>query len=194
MASVSRKGFRAITALVVVCMLQVYVLADATRPISPQNIAPNNSALSGLILGRLTIPANQPILVNGNSANSGTTIFSGSQLQTPEGIEASVQLGPAGKLFLQPNTNLTVTFDKESIDVKVAAGKAFVTPNLGVKSSITTPDGKTTTSVGSAAGPEAPRPGYGDWSNEAKTVFWIVIIGGTVFTIWCIVKCGNDSP
>lgn len=194
MTSAPRKIFRAITVMLVVCILQVYVLADATRPNAARSLASTNPALSGLSLGRLTINGNQPILVNGNSANSGTTIFSGSQLQTPAGVDASVQLGAAGRLYLMPNTNLTVNFDNGSVDVKVTAGKAFVSPSTGVKSSLTTPDGNTTTSVGEAGSAPSPRPGYEDWSNEAKAVFWIVIIGGIIFTIVCIAKCGDDSP
>ena len=173
--------------------MQVYVLADATRPNAARSIATTSPALSGLTLGRLTINGDQPILVNGNSANSGTTIFSGSQLQTPAGVDATVQLGAAGKLYIQPNTNLTVTFNSGSVDVNVATGKAFVAANAGVTSSVTTPDGKTSTSVGGAGSAPSPRPGYEDWSNEAKTVFWLVIIGGVIFTIVCIAKCGDDS-
>ena len=178
------------TVLLVVCMLQVYVLADATRPNVARNVATTNPEASGLVLGRLMITGNQSILVNGNNANSGMTIFSGSQLQTPEGVEATVQLGSAGKLYLQPNTNLTVTFDNESVDVKVAAGNAFVAPNVGVKSSVTTPDGKTSSSVGEPGSSPATPPAL---TKGQKTAIAVVVIAGIIITIVVIVELNDDD-
>lgn len=192
MVSASRKVFRAISVLLVVCMMQVYVLADATRPNVAKNVATTNPALSGLILGRLMTSGNQSILVNGNSANSGTTIISGSQLQTPEGVGATVQLGSAGRLYLQPNTNLTVTFNKESVDVKVAAGNAFVAPSAGVKSTVTTPDGKTSSSVGEP-GSTPVAPDWDDWSDGKKAAVIIIPIVIAVIIIVCVLKCGDDD-
>lgn len=148
MNSVSRKTLRIISVVAAVCLLQVYVLAGATTP----NVVATNPnatpAAHGLMLGRLMLAGTESILVNGNSANSGTTILSGSQFQTPANVEATVQLGVAGELYMQPNTNLTVTFDKTNVDVKVAAGSAFVAANAGVTSSVTGPDGKTSATGG----------------------------------------------
>jgi hypothetical protein len=62
-----------------------------------------------------------------------------------------VQLGSAGTLYIEPNSDLTVTFDKTNVSVRVAAGNAFVAANSGVVSSVTNPDGTTT-----AAEPGAP--------------------------------------
>lgn len=145
MNSVSRKTFRMISVMAAVCVFQVYVLAGATTRNVVATNANASTAASGLMLGRLMLAGTESILVNGNSANSGTTILSGSQLQTPEGVEATVQLGSAGKLYIEPNTTLTVTFDKTNVDVKVAAGNAFVAANAGVVSSVTTPEGRTST-------------------------------------------------
>jgi hypothetical protein len=191
-----RKSFRLLTVLVAICVFQVYVLADAMRPSVATNVATTNYGLNASMLGRLTIGEHQSVLVNGNSASSGTTIFSGSELQTAGDVEASVQLGTAGKLFIQPGSTLTVNFDKESIDVKLSAGDAFVTANAGVKSSITTPDGKTSLTIGGEPGAQpAPAPGWSTWSHGTRTAVVVVVIGGIIFTIVCIAKCGgNDSP
>lgn len=185
----SRKAFRVFCALLAICIFQVYVMADATRP----NVATANPTMNGLILGRLMIGESQTILVNGNNANSGTTILSGSQIQTPDGVEATVQLGSAGKLYIQPNSDLVVTFDSQSVEVKLASGDAFVAANAGVKSSVTTPDGKTAVSSGDPGSPTAPTPGWHNWSHGQRTAFVVVIIALAIFIPVCIAKCGGNN-
>jgi hypothetical protein len=181
----SRRTLRMISVVAVVCLLQVYVLAGAT---TPNVVATNPNATSNansLMLGRLILAGTESILVNGNSANSGTAILSGSQLQTPEGVEAAVQLGGAGKLYIQPNTNLTVTFDKANVDVKVAAGSAYVAANAGVASSVTTPDGKTSTTGGE---PGTPQAGRSNLTGGEKAAIGVVVIGGVIVIIYFVTK------
>ena len=184
----SRKTLRMISVMAAVCLLQVYVFAGVT---TPNVVATNPNATSNansLMLGRLMLAGTETILVNGRSANSGTTILSGSQLQTPEDVEATVQLGSAGTLYLQPNTNLTVTFDKTNVDVKVAAGSAFVTANAGVTSSVTAPDG--TTTAGEPGALPAPK-----MSQKAKKGWiWGGVAAGAVVVIVIVLVTRNSSP
>jgi len=188
MNTVPRKTLRIISVVATVCLFQVYVLAAATAPNAVAN--PNaSSSANVLMLGRLMLTGSESILVNGSSANSGTTILSGSQLQTPGDVEATVQLGSAGKLYIQPNTNLTVTFDKTNVDVKVAVGSAFVAANAGVTSSVTTPDGKTSATGGD---PGAPQP-KGNGLTGGETAGIVILIGvGVGITIWLVTR--NSSP
>jgi hypothetical protein len=175
MKSVSRRTFKVISALAAVCVFQVYVLAGASAP-------------NSLVLGRLMLAGTESILVNGNSANSGTTIISGSQLQTPADVNATVQLGTAGKLYIQPSTNLTVTFDKTNVNVKVTEGTAFVATNAGVKSSVTTPDGMTTT--GDPAAPPVP-----DDTDDPGAVVAAAAVGiGVLAVILYFILTDDDSP
>jgi hypothetical protein len=181
MNSVSRKTFKIISVAAALCLFQVYVLAGATTP--------NATAANGLMLGRLMLAETESILVNGNSANSGTTILSGSQLQTPENVEATVQLGSAGTLYIQPSTNLTVTFDKTNVNVKVAAGNAFVAANAGVTSSVTTPDGKTSTTAGEPGALPVPKK-----TPSEKGWIWAGVAAGVVVVIVIVVVTRNSSP
>ena len=70
--------------------------------------------------------------VNGNSAKSGETIFSGQQIQTPEGVGATVQLGGLGRVDIAPNTNLTLTFEEGKINVALVSGCVILTAGKGV--------------------------------------------------------------
>jgi hypothetical protein len=184
----SRKTLRMISVVAAVCLLQVYVFAGAT---TPNVVATNPNATSNansLILGRLILAETESVLVNGNSAKAGTTIFSGSQLQTPDDVEAIVVLGSAGTLYIQPNTNLTVTFDKTSVNVKVAAGSAFVAANAGVTSSVTTPDGKTT--AGEPGAIPAPKMSQ----KSKKGWIWGGVVAGAVVVIVIVLVTRNSSP
>lgn len=86
--------------------------------------------------GRLTTGGNNPVTVNGNSARSGETIFSGQRIQTPAGTGATVQLGQLGRLDIAPSTDVTLTFEAERIDVSVASGCVILTANRGVAGSV----------------------------------------------------------
>jgi hypothetical protein len=188
MNSVPRKTLRMISVVAAVCLFQVYVLAAATAPNAVATNPNAATAANGLMLGRLMLAETESILVNGNSANSGTSILSGSQLQTPGNVEATVQLGSAGTLYIQPSTNLTVTFDKTNVEVKVAAGNAFVSANAGVTSSVTTPDGKT--SAGEPGAPPVPK-----MSHHAKNGWiWGGVVIGVVVVIIIVVVTRNSSP
>lgn len=188
MNSVSRKTLKMISVLAALCLFQVYVLAAATAPNAVVTNPNAATSANSLMLGRLVLAGTESILVNGNSASSGTTILSGSQLQTPGNVEATVQLGGAGTLYIQPSTNLTVTFDQANVNVKVAAGSAFVATNAGVRSSVTTPDGKTTT--GEPGAPPVPK-----MSHTAKNG-WIAggVVAGVVTIITIVVVTRNSSP
>lgn len=72
--------------------------------------------LPGSISGRLVTSANGTITVNGNSARSGDTIFSGAQIQTPTGVSATVQLGRLGSVDIAANTAVTLTFTDEHVN------------------------------------------------------------------------------
>lgn len=168
----SQRTLKMIAVIAAVCLFQISVLAAVTTPNA-------SSTANGLMLGRLMLAGSESILVNGNSAGSGTTILSGSQLQTPAQVEATVQLGSAGKLFIQPNTNLTVTFDKTNINVKVVAGKAFVAANPGVASSVTNPDGTT-----AAGEPEAlPAPAPAPLTHNQKIAIGFVVVAGVLIPV-----------
>jgi hypothetical protein len=165
-----------ISVIAAVCLFQVYVLAGAT---APNAVATNPNVTSDAnisMLGRLMLAGNESILVNASRAKSGTTILSGSQIQTPEAVEAAVQLGSAGRLHIEPNTNLTVIFDKTSVAVNVVSGSAFVAANPGVTSTVTTPEGTTAGVPGPAPAPASRRT-----KITLGAVAFIAIIGVAIY-------------
>ena len=174
MASQRSKSLKLIALVLAICVVQVYVMAS---PLASVKSTSTNLAL----LGKLVLSSDQTILVNGNSASSGTTIFSGSQLQTPDGVRGRVQLGEAGSLSIEPNTNLTVTFDKSNVDVSVAQGNAFLLTNAGVKGTITTPDGTTTASTTNPL-PAPPASGTAKGATIGGIVFVVIVVTAYVLS------------
>lgn len=94
------------------------------------------------LMGKLKTRNNKPVSVNGNKASSGTTIFSGTQIQCPQKIGATVDLGSLGRLDMAPNTDLTLIFDGAKVDVQLKKGYVILTTKKGIRGTVTTSDGK----------------------------------------------------
>lgn len=107
-----------------VCLSAELVRAATSRLVAA-------SAPQAAVQGRLTTRGNNPVTVNGNSARSGETIFSGQSIQTPEGVGATVTLPGLGRVDIAPNSNVTVTFEASRINVTVTSGCAVLTSNKG---------------------------------------------------------------
>ncbi|HEX8650384.1 MAG TPA: hypothetical protein VF708_06060 [Pyrinomonadaceae bacterium] len=199
----SRQAARTVAAFLIIALLQVYVLADATRPTD------NTAAASGtqpraepssMIFGKLNLHGSRRVFVNGNSAESGTTIFSGAQLQTPEGTEATVLLGSIGHVDIAPNSKLTLTFDKASVDVLVLTGNAVLSTNAGVTGTVRSADGKLMNSSPTSAGAVVGLPPAGSstraaaaTTTEEKLSFIIIPIVIAAVIIAVAVNNGGDD-
>ena len=100
-------------------------------------------AASDKAVGELSIAGkNQAVMVNGESAQSGRSIFTSSTIVTPEATSAVINIAKVGKVEIAPNTTLTLSFDDNSINGSLVDGKVTVL-NASNNVSFTTPDGKT---------------------------------------------------
>jgi hypothetical protein len=108
----------------------------ASKPSTPEK-----KKSGARLTGRLT--ADGPILVNGNKATSGETVYSGAKIETPAGIGATVQLGALGQMDLGPLTSLTLIYDREVIRGEVVKGCATVVAVKGVTGFLALPGGIT---------------------------------------------------
>jgi hypothetical protein len=92
----------------------------------------------------LTIRGNGPITVNGANAITGATILTGATIETPDQVSAVIDLGDAGVVELQANSQIKLDFDANgNVRVKQIKGcavvrrKANVLPNATWKSTRT---------------------------------------------------------
>ncbi|MCA1567942.1 MAG: hypothetical protein LC803_20320 [Acidobacteria bacterium] len=145
----SQKVIKLVAMSLVLSITQTYVALGetvrATAPAKAETAKAEVARESGnLLFGQLVLDEDKSISLNGNNAVTGTTILSGSQMSTPQAVEASVVLDSLGSLNIAPETDLTLVFDKASVNVVVAKGFASLNTVDGVKGSITLPEGDPT--------------------------------------------------
>src|SRR5258706_16398082 len=99
-----RKALRAAAIFLAFCFAQVYV----------HGALPNSTATAPQrqITARLTTKNNQPITVNGNAVGTGATLLTGATVETPDQVSATIDLGDAGAVELQPNSQIKLDFDE----------------------------------------------------------------------------------
>ena len=146
--NLKRNGSRAIAALLLFSILQIGLQIGFAEPNDTSNATP----LAPQLVGRLTTRNNQPIMVNGLSANTGASIVSGATLETGADQSATVNLGPLGSLDIAPNTKVTLNFDGQgNVNALVAVGCVILRANKGTTGEIATAQGsagKTDPAVG----------------------------------------------
>jgi hypothetical protein len=175
----------------------------ATRGVPFAAIENNQGAQAGGILGILTTRGDQPILVNGVSTPSGTSIVSGAKIETPDGIEASIQLGPLGVLRISAGASLVLTFDRGTINVIVTKGCVNLSTKKGIAATLTNPDGSirknnssaasvidTCAGTGKSAGATVSKGGLFGIGRAAT----IAVIGGAAATTSALLVTRGTNP
>src|SRR5438874_3968508 len=115
----TRKILTTATAVLVLSFTQVFYVHAG----SPQRV----------ITARLTTKNNQPITVNGNSSGTGSTLLTGATIETPDQVSATIDLGDAGVVELQPNSQIKLDFDENgNVRVKVIRGCAVTRKKTNV--------------------------------------------------------------
>lgn len=180
--------------LLVFAVLQVFLVKPARASATTSDTS-TNTAPSSLRFGQLLLSQNQTALVNGTNATSGTTIFSGAQLQTPDGVAATVQLGALGRLVVDPGTQLSLTFDKEYVNVLVSKGNAVLTTNSGVTGTLTMPDGAKLATNANATSTVGKKRAAAGWFDDGDHVLGFIITAGIITAaIIAVVVDDDDSP
>jgi hypothetical protein len=190
MGNTHRVLYKAVALLVSVGMLNLCLLSSLSTA-SASTASEVGSAR--LMVGRLAVAEQQSIFVNGNIAGAGTTIFSGMRLQTPEGVNASVQLGSLGYLTIEPNSDLTLDFSNSSVEVRVASGDAALTTNEKVAGTLTAADGKVLRSENSKSGTLATKTAARRMSGKQRAAAIIIPIVAAIIIIAIVVADDDDE-
>lgn len=132
------------------------------------------------ISGKLTNGEVPAVLVNGETAQNGRSIFSSSTITTPAGANAIINIAKLGTIELAPNTNISVTFDETGINADLTAGKVTVlgaTADVNVK----TPNGQVT-KLNAGESAAAGKAQDDDDDKTGGTAWWLyaLIFGGAV--------------
>ncbi|HEX8290803.1 MAG TPA: hypothetical protein VF570_03540, partial [Pyrinomonadaceae bacterium] len=153
MSTLKNRIVKATALVLALAVTHVCLSAELVQAASARLLAKATSPQGGA-QGRLTTRGNNPVTVNGNSARSGETVFSGQSIQTPEGVGATVNLPGIGRVDIAPNSNLTLSFEAGKVNVALASGCAVLTADRGSVGSVQ--------SGGSTQGTEGDRGGVID--------------------------------
>jgi len=108
---------RALTGIALVALISTYSLVSLAEPL--------RSIGDVTIIGEPTDP-NATATVNGEPAKSGRTIFDSSLITTPAGVTAIVNLGPAGRIEIEPESTFSVNSDGKTLTGALTSGTVTV--------------------------------------------------------------------
>jgi len=131
------------------------------------------------------------VTVDGQSALSGRTIFSGSTIVTSENASAILSCAAAGSIKLAPNSTAVVTFDGSTLTANLNAGSLTVVSSAQPVA-VTTPHGVVNINAGETAAASQD-------SNTTKKkggsawIVWGVIFGAAAVALIGTAVLGSDS-
>lgn len=118
MATRKRKAMTALAAFLAFALSQIYVQAGLPNP-TPVPVPQRT------ITATLHTKNNQPVSINGNPAGTGTTLLTGTTIETPDQVSATIDLGAAGTVEVGPNSKIELSFDANgNVHVKLIRGCA----------------------------------------------------------------------
>jgi hypothetical protein len=133
-----RNGSRVIAVLLLFAILQIGLQVGLAEP----NNTSSPVVVPQQVVARLTTRNNQPITVNGLSANTGASILTGATIETGADQSATVNLGPLGVLDIAPNTKLVLTYDDQgNVKALLLYGCAILTAKKKTNGEIATEQG-----------------------------------------------------
>ena len=159
----------------------VFVLVVAFSMVSLANAGP---AVGELTVVKSSGGETSSVTVNGEVAKSGRTIFSSSTISTPEGTEAIINFGKAGRVQLEPDSAFTIATDGNSISGDLTRGKLTVL-NAANGVAVRTASGET---VNVNAG-ETASANSNNAAKKASTG-----PGGLNWWVWAALSCWRRVP
>ncbi len=145
---------------------------------------------SGKIAGELLVSGTNVngempfVIVNGEAAKSGRSVFSTSTIATPENASAVINVGKIGKIQLSPNTNLVLSFTEKGISGDLLSGKLTVL-NASEAVNIKIAGGETLKLAAGEAASAAGKVQDDDDDNDGGAAYlpYLLILGGAIAAI-----------
>lgn len=121
------------------------------------------------------------VKVNGETAQSGRSVFSSSTIVTPENANAIINVGKLGKIEVAPNSTLTLSFDEKGISGDLSQGRLTVL-SASEAVSVKTANGILQLNAGEVATANGKARQDDDDDNDGGAAWlpWALIFGGAV--------------
>ena len=145
------------------------------------------------IAGELLISGkNSSVKVNGETAQSGRSVFTASTISTPENTSAIINLGKLGRLELAPNTTVNISFTEKGINGDLLSGKITVLGTNNVVN-IKTTEGKTVNLNAGESVTAGKQQDDDDDDDDAGAAWWVwtAIFGGAVAAV--VIAATSDN-
>src|SRR6185503_10879100 len=216
MSTRQRKGMKAMAVFVAFAVAQISMQLSFAGTVSPSYAM----LLQQQLVDKISTSGNRPILVNGNSTASGGSLVTGATIETPDGVSATIDLGPLGSLDLAPNSKVVLEFECPpppptppapgtepepcKVKVKVLAGCVVLKTKKGTNGQIDTEQQEKVQESDSKKGGGAPlnfcTPGAGAGAAAASAVglgvgtILVAVIGGGLLAGGLIFAGGGSPP
>jgi len=168
----SARPIRIFSLLVLVAVTNVYVFANGALASSP---SASEAGSGNVLLGKLITTSNRPVVVNGADAITGSVILSGTQLTTSSVSFATVKIAKLGTVTIAPSSNVLLSFDARSINVKVVSGDAVVNTVDGVKGTVVTAAGNPRSAAAPVSADTARNWGIAGVAIGSGAFIWALI-------------------
>jgi hypothetical protein len=177
--------------------MTLVLVASIFATFSMLAIAAPGQAVGVLTVSGRSVDPEASVTINGEIAKSGRTLFSSGVIATPEGLTATLNLGKAGRVQIEPNSVFELNVSDETVGGQVTAGNVTVleaSKNVSVLNAagenIPLTAGETAAADSATPSKKAkPGPGGLDWW------YWAAIAGGaTAIIIAVAVNDNNNSP
>lgn len=134
-----------------------------------------------LVSGKTVGGQNSFVKINGENAQSGRSIFTGSTVATPENASAVISMGKAGKIELAPNTIVFLSFDENEMSGDLSSGGITVLSSSKAVAVKISDDKTVNLNEGeSATAANATAQTDDDDDNGNSLLIYAVILGGAV--------------
>jgi hypothetical protein len=133
------------------------------------------------------------VKVNGETVQSGRSIFSSSTIVTPDNASAIINLGKVGKIELAPNTTLALSFSEDGINGNLLDGRVTVL-NAADSVNITTTDGNLVKlNVGESATATGGKAQTSNSGNGLSALVTAVVIAASLAGILIAATSDNSE-
>lgn len=197
-----QKAFKVLAVFLAFSFAQVYVQTSFAEP----GVGAGSVPVPQALVARITTRGGAAT-VNGVGASSGATILTGAAIETPDQVSATIDLGSAGTIELDPNSSVKIDFtDDGNVRIQILKGCVRIKKKGAGEAEVYTAEGaseKTNSNrkkmgfcyldgklnplsaVGAAAG--------AGLSTAAKVAI-VAAVGGGTTAIVLGTRGGNNSP
>jgi hypothetical protein len=141
------------------------------------------------------LQTSSPVSINGNQAEDGIVILSGSRIQTLN-KGASVQIPQVGLIQLDSGTNATLDFTKQNVTLNLTTGNAKLIVKDGINGKIVTNTGKTvktTTALSKISSDSSAQDDDDDDDDNNLAWYLLPAIIAAVVIVFVVTSDDDDS-